>query len=292
MAKLILGCGYLGLRVARRWLAAGEVVHAVTRSPERANALQQQGLKPIVADIADAGSFAGRLPGAETVLYAIGFDAKAGKSRQEVQLDGLKSVLDALPEKIGRLIYISTTGVYAQDDGRWVDEESECQPTREAAIVALAAESLVPRHALAPRSFILRLAGIYGPGRIPHRADLIAGQAIKAVPDDYLNLIHVDDAVSAILAVEVEGKPPRTFLVSDGQPVRRGDFFAELARLSGAPTPRFEIPPPDVRTASRSGSNKRISNGRIRSELGFAPHYASYREGLAAIVRDSSDRDV
>jgi nucleoside-diphosphate-sugar epimerase len=292
MAKLILGCGYLGLRVARRWHAAGEVVHAVTRSAERANALEQQRLKPIVADVADRTSLAGQLLEVETVLYAIGFDAKAGKSRQEVQLDGLKSVLDALPEKIGRLIYISTTGVYAQDDGRWVDEESECQPTREAAVVALAAESLVRRHALAPRSFILRLAGIYGPGRIPHRADLIAGHAIKAAPDDYLNLIHVDDAVSAILAIEVEGKPPRMFLVSDGQPVRRGAFFAELARLGGAPTPRFEIPPPDVRAASRSGSNKRISNGRIRSELGFAPHYASYREGLAAIVRESSDRDV
>ncbi len=88
MAKLILGCGYLGLRVARRWLAAGEVVHAVTRSPERANALKQQGLKPIVADVADPSSIAGDLPEAETVLYAIGFDAKAGKSRRKSSSTG------------------------------------------------------------------------------------------------------------------------------------------------------------------------------------------------------------
>ncbi len=286
MAKLILGCGYLGLQVARQWLAGGETVHAVTRSAERASEFKRMGLSPIVADVSDLASLAGRLPETETVLYAIGFDAKAGKSRKEVQLDGLVAVLDALSPATSRLIHVSTTGVYAQTDGKWIDENSECRPTREAATVALGAEAIIRNHALGERSFILRLAGIYGPGRIPHRGDLIAGRAIAAAPDDFLNLIHVDDAVSAILAVEANGTPPRTFLVSDGHPVRRSEFFAEYARLVGAPPPRFEIPPPDLLAASRSGSNKRVSNARIRSELGFSPRYPSYREGLSATFRE------
>jgi nucleoside-diphosphate-sugar epimerase len=295
MSKLILGCGYLGLRVARKWIAAGDVVHAVTRSTERADELAREGLRPVVADVADAESIAGRLPEAETVLYAIGYDAKAGKSRTTVQLEGLTTVLDALSitaaerrATLGRLIFISTTGVYAQTGGEWVDEESECHPSREAAIVALAAEELIRGHALADQSFVLRLAGMYGPGRIPHRGDLLAGRPVAASPDDFVNLIHVDDAVSAILAVETNGAPPRTFLVSDGHPVRRCEFMAEHARLVGATPPRFEIPPPDVLAASRSGSNKRISSARIRGELRFSPRYPSFREGLAAIVGDEN----
>ncbi|HEV2968476.1 MAG TPA: NAD-dependent epimerase/dehydratase family protein [Pirellulales bacterium] len=286
MTKLILGCGYLGLRVARRWLEAGEVVHAVTRSPERAAEFARQGLKPIVADVAEPDMLAGRLPEAETVLYAIGYDSRAGRSREEVQLAGLESVLDALPPRTGRLVYISSTGVYGQMSGEWVNEDSPCLPTREAGRVALAAEELLARHPLGERTFALRLAGIYGPDRIPHRGDLMAGRPISAMLESYLNLIHVDDAAAAVLAAEAHGQPPRMFLVSDGHPVRRSDWFAELARLFAAPPPRFEPPSPEALAASRSGTDKRISNARIASELHFSPRYPSYREGLASIVRE------
>jgi nucleoside-diphosphate-sugar epimerase len=291
MPKLILGCGYLGSRVARRWLDAGEVVHAVTRSPERAAEFARRGLKPIVADVAAPASLAGQLSEAETVLYAIGYDHREGRSREEVQLAGLRAVLDALPPQTGRLIYISSTGVYGQTSGEWVNEESPCQPTREAGRVALAAEELLARHPLGQRTFVLRLAGIYGPDRIPHRGDLMAGRPIFAIAESYLNLIHVDDAAAAVLAVEAHGRPPRMYLVSDGQPVRRSDWFAELARLFGAPPPRFEPPSPEALAESRSGTDKRISNARIASELHFSPRYPSYREGLTAIVRGLDTAD-
>jgi nucleoside-diphosphate-sugar epimerase len=291
MAKLILGCGYLGLRVARRWLAAGESVDAVTRRPERAAELAALGVKPIVADVADQDSLAGRLPSAETVLYAIGYDAGSGRSRNEVQVEGLLAALGALPADIGRIIYVSTTGVYHQNRGELIDEESECGSTREAAIAALAAERSIETHPLSQRAFILRLAGIYGPGRIPRRDELLAGRPIAAAPQSHLNLIHVEDAVDAILAVERHGRPPRMYLVSDGHPVRRGDYFAELARLLGAPPPRFEAPSPESLAASRSGTDKRISNARICTELHFSPRFPTYREGLAAIVRESETLD-
>jgi nucleoside-diphosphate-sugar epimerase len=291
MAKLIFGCGYLGLRVARRWLAAGDAVFAVTRTSQRAEALERQGIRPIVADVAIRSSLVGRLPEAETLLYAIGYDRTSGRSRETVHVVGLKDILDELPPRIGRIIYISSTGVYGQSAGETVDEQTPCRPTREAGRIALAAEELLAAHALGPRAFILRLAGLYGPGRIPRRSELIDGRPIVAAPESFLNLIHVEDAVEAVLAVEAHGAPPRMYLVSDGHPARRGDYFAELARLLGAPPPRFE-PPPKTLSESRSDSNKRISNARICSELHFVPRFPTYREGLAAIVRESEARDA
>ena len=165
MPKLILGCGYLGLRVARRWLAAGEIVHAVTRSSKRRGAASH-------GSIAHRGGryrsrFARALPAAESVLYAVGHDRAAGKTLNEVYVAGLRHVLEALPAGTRRIFYISSTGVYAQSGGEWVDEESACEPLRESGCVCLEAEQLLRKHRLGQRSIILRLAGIYGPGRIP-----------------------------------------------------------------------------------------------------------------------------
>lgn len=283
MTKLIFGCGYLGQRVAVLWKAAGERVHVVTRSSERAREFDAAGYFPVVADIADPASLK-NLPPADSVLFAVGFDRTAGRSMHEVYVDGLRNVLDALPGHVGRLIYISSTGVYGQTDGDWVDEESPCRPEREGGRACLAAEELLKQHAHGDRAIILRLAGIYGPGRIPRRDDLVAGRPIAAAQRGFLNLIHVDDAAQIVLAAEQSTRAPRTYVVSDGQPVERGEYYAELARLLHAPAPQFTPLPADSPAASRAGSDKRICTDRLRSELSFTLTYPSYREGLAAIV--------
>ena len=97
-----------------------------------------------------------------------------------------------------------------------------------------------------------------------------------------MNLIHVDDAAAAVLAAETYPRPPRTFLISDGQPVLRKDFYAHLARLLGCRPPTFLEPPPESRSTLRSTTNKRVSNRRMREELRLELAYPSYREGLAA----------
>ncbi len=168
MTKLIFGCGYLGLRVAHLWREAGVVVYAVTRSESRAKELEAVGLRPLVADVTDPRSLQG-LPRAESVLYAVGFDRAGGANMREVYVDGLRHVLEALPEETGRILYISSTGVYAQSGGEWVDEDSPYQSVRESGRVCREAEELLRSHRLGPRSIILRLAGIYGPGRIPRQ---------------------------------------------------------------------------------------------------------------------------
>jgi nucleoside-diphosphate-sugar epimerase len=283
MSKLIFGCGYLGRRVAGRWRDAGEQVFVVTRDGEHARSFAREGYTPIVADVVRPQSLV-HLPAAETVLYAVGHGRQAGVSIHEVFATGLKSVLDALPAATGKIIYISSTGVYAQSQGEWVDEDSPCQPQRDGGLACLAAERILAAHSLGSRGIILRMAGLYGPGRIPNAAEIRLNQPIAAPEHGSLNLIHVDDAASVVLAAAEWTKPPRTYVVSDGHPIQRRAYYEELARLLGAPPPKFAPPPPHAPASVRAASDKRARNARMMAELQVTLAYPTYREGLAAIV--------
>ena len=283
LARLVIGCGYLGGRVARRWLAAGDTVYAVTRRPDRAGAFEREGMAPIVADVTDRRSL--DFPQVDTVLFAVAHDATSAKNHAETHVTGLANALDAVRPGVRRLIYISTTGVYGDCQGTWVDEETECRPRREAGKACLAAERLLEAHPLGRHAVVLRLAGLYGPDRIPRQDVLRAGEAIDAPQHGYLNLIHVDDAVQAVLAAAtVEAALPRCYLVADGNPPQRGEYYAELARLIGAPPPRFRSPDRDTPAYDRAAADKRISNARMLAELKLTLQYPSYCEGLRAIV--------
>lgn len=290
-ANLVFGCGYLGLRVARRWLAAGHAVYPITRRHERAGVWRRDGLQAIVADVTRRETLQA-LPAADTVLYAVGHETgptqigpnQMGPNQMGPHLSGLRNVLDALPA-FRRFIYISSTGVYGDWQGDWVDEETPCQPSRASGQACLEAERLIAASDTARRAVVLRLAGLYGPGRIPRQDVLLAGEPLAAPRHGFLNLIHVDDAVEAALAAEkVQRDLPRVYLISDGSPVVRGDYYAELARLVGAPPPRFEASPRESPAAARAAADKRISNARMRAELDFSLRFPSYREGLRAIV--------
>jgi nucleoside-diphosphate-sugar epimerase len=285
MAKLILGCGYLGTRVAALWRAAGHEVFAVTRSAQRAASLASAGLKPIVADVAASA----QLPipqGVRTVLFAIGYDRTSGQSIHDVYVGGLSRALSALPETVEKFIYISSTGVYGHVTGSEVDEDTPCHPTREGGRACLAAEEVLRASPFGDKSVILRLAGIYGPGRTPRSADLLAGKPIDAPAAGWLNLIHVEDAARIVLLAEERAEPPKLYVVSDGQPALRGDYYRELARLLGAPAPQFSQPAAESPAAQRAASDKRINPQRLFADLHPTLLYPSFREGLAAIVRD------
>src|SRR5262245_14138887 len=179
MANLIFGCGYLGSRVAQRWREAGHSVSVVTRSEERAETFRRQGCDAIVADVTKPETLR-NLPAADTVLFAVGFDRGSGGSINDIYAGGMRNVLAALPEDIGRFIYISTTGVYGPADGGWVDEATPPDPRREGGQASLEAELALAANILGKRSVILRLAGIYGPGRVPFIRELRAGKPIAA----------------------------------------------------------------------------------------------------------------
>lgn len=279
--------------MADRWLAAGDEVWAVTRSAERAESLRHVGMRPVVWDVTDDSPEA--LPQADTVLFAVGFDRSANHSIHDVYVDGLARTLDRLPADTGRFIYISSTGVYSQNDGQWVDEDSPTEPNRDGGRACLAAEQLLAGHPLGQRAIVLRLAGIYGPDRIPRRADLLAGKPIAANPDSYLNLIHVEDAADIVVTATAANLAlPKLYTVSDGNPSLRADYYAELSRLLDAPPPQFQIgdrvtfasgedtsPPSSSR---RAAGDKRISNQRLTREIPIHFRYPTFRDGLADAV--------
>jgi nucleoside-diphosphate-sugar epimerase len=300
--RLIIGCGYLGRRVARNWTAQGDTVFALTRTAEHAEGFRQAGITPIVGDITDAASLTG-LPEADTILLAVGLDRQAGHSQRDVYVGGLDNVLSQLPGSVRRLIYISSTSVYGQNGGEWVDESSECRPESPNGQVCLEAERLLQQKV--PQANILRLAGIYGPGRLVARIDALrAGQAPEGNPDGWLNLIHVDDAVAAVLACERRGAPSTKYLVADGHPCRRRDYYSLLAAMVGAPAPfpspakgrraggghRFEenwSPRMGEHSSSTlpdqsqsSSLNKRCDIRRLREELRVALRYPRFNLGL------------
>ncbi len=126
---LIFGCGYLGIPVARSMLHRGHRVVAVTRSPTRARFLETLGLIPFIGDWLDARSLHG-IPVAQHTLVAVGFDRQGSRSQRDVYVEGLRNALGVLNPDT-KLVYCSSTGVYHQFDGVWVDESSPCRPTRE-----------------------------------------------------------------------------------------------------------------------------------------------------------------
>ena len=280
MNCLIFGCGYLGRRVASAWIAQGRKVAGVTRRPEHAAELQALGIAPIIADVVVPASLT-RLPRADTVLYAVGLDRNSGAAMRAVYVDGLANVLDALPRP-ERFVYVSSSSVYGQTEGDWVDEDSPTEPQEESGRIVLEAERLL--HAKLPESMILRFAGIYGPGRLLRQKAIQAGEPIVGDADKWLNLIHVDDGVRTVLAAEKRAGPGSIYNVCDDQPVRRRDFYAEMARVLNAPAPRFETPAADQPTPPHEKANRRIRNGRIRGELGVALRYPNYLGGLQAVV--------
>lgn len=283
MKKLILGCGYLGRRVAQAWLAGGQEVLALTRSSQRAGEFAASGIRPLVGDVTSSLDLSD-CDDIDTVLFAVGFDRAAGKGIHDVYVEGIRRTLDQLPMLPRRFIYISSTGVFAQNDGQWVDENSACEPVREGGRACLAAEDLLRQHAIGQRAIILRLAGIYGPGRLPKLQDVIAGKPVASAPDGYLNLIHVDDAVQVVLAAEEQLSPPELLLVSDGHPVLRNEYYGELARLTNSPPPRFEPALAEAASAARGTTDKRIDSARLRERLRMTYRFPSYVEGLGAIV--------
>jgi nucleoside-diphosphate-sugar epimerase len=284
--KLIVGCGYLGRRVALEWLRQERAVAALTRSPENARELERLGMGAILGDVTNPASLA-ELPAAGTLLYAVGFDRTAGHARRTVSVNGLESVLRALAPRICRLVYVSSTSVYGQSAGEWVDETSPTEPVQARGQVSLEAERVVRQ--CVPQAVVLRLAGIYGPGRLLRRIEEVrSGASIAGNPDAWLNLIHVDDAVTAVLAAEEHGSPGATYVVCDDGPLRRREYYELLSRAVGAPPPTF-AENASVTRGQASDLNKRCSNRRLRAELNVTLRFPTAVEGLGHAVAAHAD---
>ncbi len=290
MSKLIIGCGYLGLRVASRWLQEGQQVFALTRSKEHASRFNDLGIEPILGDVTDLKSLQ-QLPKVNTLLYAVGYDRSSPHSQRTVYVDGLKNVLAAVADRCERIIFVSSTSVYGQNCGEWVDEKSSRDPVRENGKVCRDAEDFFWKMTTSQHlkeAIILRCAGLYGRGRLLRRIEMLkSGTPIPGRPDGWLNLIHIEDVVQTVLVAESKAEPPvsqLTWNVCDDQPITRKVYYDKLATCLQLPPPSFAEPPqPDL----PEGTNKRCCNKLLKSMLGRELFFSNIETGLVDATKDA-----
>lgn len=277
---LIAGCGYVGTELGLRLAADGHEVFGLRREPGRLPA----GIRPVAADLTDATTLQALPAGCTAVVYtaaAAGFDDDAYRA---AYVDGLRNLLDALAargERVGRVLFTSSTGVYGQNAGEWVDEESATEPEHFSGRRLVEAEQLLfagPFPGVA-----LRLGGIYGPGRTRLVENVRRGSAV--CHEDrrvFTNRIHRDDAAGALRHLLALPRPERLYNGVDDEPVEQVVLLHWLAKRLGAPAP---IPSATADPASvrQPRTNKRVRNARLVAS-GFAFRYPSFREGYEALI--------
>ena len=280
---LSIGHGYTGAALARRLVPQGWRVLGTTRNPTRADALRETGVEPLAWPLAEPGA---TLRAATHVLSSV-----APEDGADPVLQAIGSSLVAAAKGLRWIGYLSTTGVYGDHKGEWVDEDTQTRPSTDRARARLAAEArwLALGRAYDVPVQIFRLGGIYGPGRTPF-AQLRAG-ALRSIikPGQVFSRIHVDDIAAVLEASINHPAPGRIYNVVDDLPSPAQDVHAEAARLLGLPRPPsvpFEEESPRMSPMAREfyAESRRVRNQRLHEELGVTLAYPSYREGLAACL--------
>ncbi|MEZ0217660.1 MAG: NAD-dependent epimerase/dehydratase family protein [Rariglobus sp.] len=282
---VVLGAGYVGAEVVRQGLARGLRVTALTRNEVKARALAEAGAEVVVADLAGEGWHARLGQGADFVLNCVSSGGGGPEGYRHSYVDGMKSVLAwAAKAPVGTIIYTGSTSVYPQDGGVRVDETASVEESRTAGSPLVEAEDLLLAWT-GGRKFVLRLAGIYGPGRHYLLDQLRDGSGEVAGNGEYrLNLIHRDDIAGAVWAAceAPAGVEDGVFNVADDGAAPKSELAAWLAMKLGVPRPRFTGEPAAGRR--RVTPDRVIANDKIKRVLGWRPVYPSFREGYAAIL--------
>ena len=282
---LSFGHGYTARALTPHLLARGWTVIGTTRSAEKAEALGAEGVEPLIfGDPVEAA-----LSQASHVLVSAGPDADGDPV--------LRAYTGALEAGLGGTSwvgYLSTTGVYGDHGGGWVDEGTATVPSTRRGAWRVEAES--DWQGLAARTgaplHVFRLAGIYGPGRGPFEKvrDGTARRIVK--PGQVFSRIHVDDIARVLLASIARPNPGAVYNVCDDDPAPPQDVIAEAARLLGLPPPpAVAFADADLSPMARSfyAESKRVRNDRIRDELGVRLGFPGYRAGLADLLAREAD---
>lgn len=289
MQKVLLcfGYGYSARALARRLMAQGWQVIGTTRSAGKMDEIRATGAEPALWPPARCGPL---LDFATHVLVSTPPDAGG-----DPVLLHCAGALSARAEQFDWLGYLSTVGVYGDRGGAWVDETSECSPATERGRARLAAEEewLGYWHDTGLPVHIFRLAGIYGPGRGPF-AKVRAGTARRIIkPGQVFSRIHVEDIASVLEASMARPRPGRIYNVCDDEPAPPEEVIAHAAELLGVPLPpAVPIEEAELTPMARSfyAESKRVSNARMKQELGVELAYPSYREGLRALIEAEKAR--
>lgn len=282
-AALIAGCGDIGLRVATRLRAMGGEVTAIVRDRQKAAGLERAGIATRIEDL-DQPQDVGDWP----VLFW--FAPPSAGSLSDARL---RAWLAAQRGRISRIVYISTSGVYGDCDGNWIDEDAPLTPRSdrgkrrldaERALLAWQAEDAAGRAVI-----ILRVPGIYGPGRMPVERLRKGLPVVRADESPYTNRIHADDLAQAALHAAAYGRAGRAYNVADGEPTTMADYFLRCAQLLDLPLPP-QVSMSEARAAltpammSFIEESKRLLTLRLRDELRFVPRYPNLASGLPSCL--------
>jgi nucleoside-diphosphate-sugar epimerase len=279
----IFGPGYSAKAVAGRAIREGYRVSGTCRDTAKADALTAAGITPVPFEpqaVTDA------LAGASHLLASIapGEDSDPALALLEDAADTEGALTDL--RWIG---YLSSTNVYGDHDGAWVDETTPPAPGLDRGIRRLAAERAWTAlgDQLSAAVHIFRLAGIYGPGRNAVRT-VLDGRAKRVVkPGQLFSRIHVDDIAAAVIAAMESGLPSRVFNLADDEPAPPQDVITYACDLLGVvPPPEVPIEDASLSPMARSfySESKRVRNDRVKADLGLTLRHPDYREALAALV--------
>ena len=279
---LSIGHGFSARALAARLVPQGWRIVGTTRSPDKADAIADTGVEPVVWPGADLGALIAQFP---NVLVSAGPD-----SAGDPVLNAVEDAVTRAASDLRWVGYLSTTGVYGDHGGDWVDEDTPLTPSTKRGRARVTAEARwqaipdLPLH-------IFRLAGIYGPGRGPF-AKVRAGTARRIIkPGQVFSRIHVEDIAQALELSLQRPDPGAVYNLCDDDPAPPQDVIAHAAELLGLPVPpAIPFDQADMTPMARSfyAESKKVRNDRIKQALGWAPQFPTYRAGLAALLAQDS----
>ena len=284
MRILIVGCGYVGVPLGAELVRLGHEVFGLRRNPAAESELKAAGILPLIGDVSRPEMLATLPRDFDWVVNCVAAGGNAENYRA-VYLQGTRNLIEWLaanPPK--KFVYTSSTSVYAQNDGSQVKESSPTEPFAETSKVLVETEKVLLA-AMVERNFpavILRVAGIYGPERGHWFKQFMQDTAhIEGDGSRHLNMIHRDDLVACLIAALKNGRVGEIYNVVDDEPVSQLHFFQWLAQAVDKPLPPSEPENPDP-IRRRGVTNKRVSNRKLKMELGHPFKYPTFRQGYSA----------
>ncbi|MGB7770204.1 MAG: SDR family oxidoreductase [Verrucomicrobiia bacterium] len=287
MRVLIIGCGYVGLPLGAELVRLGHEVSGLRRNVAPGTELKAAGIRPLYGDVTQPETLAGLPREFDWVVNCVASRGGSAEAYRQIYLQGTRHLIEWLssapPQKF---VYTSSTSVYGQADGSQAQETSPAHPPAETAKVLLETEKVL-LDATVKKKFpavILRVAGIYGPNRGHGFKQFLKNEAhIEGDGSRFLNMVHRDDVIGCIIAALKDGRAGEIYNAVDDEPVSQANFFQWLAEELG------KSPPPSVAEDSgenrrRGVTNKRVSNRKLKMELGCHFKYPNFRQGYTAEI--------
>lgn len=287
MRVLIVGCGYVGLPLGAELVKLGYEVFGLRRSPDGDDSLKTVGVSPLHADITQLQTLAMLPAGVDWVVNCAASGGGEAEAYRQLYLQGTRNLIEWLAgSPPANFVYTSSTGVYGQNDGSVVKETSPTEPATETAKVLVETEHVLLAAARETKfpGVILRVAGIYGPDRGYLLKQYLKNEArLEGKGGRFLNMIHRDDLIGVIIAALKSGRPGEIYNAVDDEPVSQYTFFEWLAGTLGKDLPPSA--PEDTEVNRKRGvTNKRVSNRRLKMELGYQFKYPNFRKGYTAEI--------